>query len=68
VVNVLLTPPAGRERLYAVWSRAPLSRERLTDLGRPGVAVRDVQRVQEAVDELPPEDWRAVLLVLDHEG
>jgi hypothetical protein len=68
VVNVLLTPPAGRERLYAVWSRAPLSREHLTDLGRPGVAVRDMQKVQEAVDELPAEDWHAVLLVLDHEG
>lgn len=68
VVNVLLTPPAGRERLYAVWSRVPLSREHLTDLGRPGVAVRDVQRVQEAVEQLQPEDWHAVLLVLDHQG
>jgi hypothetical protein len=68
VVNVLLTPPAGRERLYAVWSQAPLSRERLTDLGRPGVATRDMEKMQDAVDALPPEDWHAVLLVLDHEG
>jgi hypothetical protein len=68
VVNVQLTPPAGRERLYAVWSRVPLSREHLSDLGRPGVAVRDVTRVQETLDELHPDDWHAVLLVLDHEG
>ncbi len=68
VVNVVLTPPAGRERLYAVWSRSPLSRHRLTGLARPGAALRDMQRVQEAVEELRPEDWHAVLLVLDHEA
>jgi hypothetical protein len=66
VANVLLTPPAGQERLYAVWSRVPLSRERLANLSRPGVTLRDMQRVQEAVDELPAEDWQAVLLVLEH--
>jgi hypothetical protein len=66
VASVVLTPPAGQERVYAVWSRQPLSRERLASLAQPGVTVRDMQRVQEAVDELRPEDWRAVLLVLEH--
>lgn len=67
VANVMLTPPAGRERLYAVWSRAPLSQDDLRDLGSPGVATRDLKRVQDVIDELRPEDWHAVLLMLDHE-
>ncbi len=66
VARVLLTPPAGQERLYAVWSRVPLSRERLQGLARPGVTLRDMVRVQEAVNELRPEDWHAVLLLLEH--
>jgi hypothetical protein len=66
VASVLLTPPAGQERLYAVWSRVSLSRERLASLVRPGVTLRDMQRVQEVVAELRPEDWHAVLLVLEH--
>jgi hypothetical protein len=66
VASVVLTPPAGQERLYAVWSRVPLSRERLASLAHPGVTLRDMQRVQDAVDELRPEDWHAVLLVLEH--
>jgi hypothetical protein len=68
VASVVLTPPAGQERLYAVWSRVPLARERLAGLSQPGVATRDMKRVQEAVDELRPEDWHAVLLVLEHVG
>jgi hypothetical protein len=66
VASVVLTPPAGQERLYAVWSRVPLPRERLAGLTREGVTMRDMVRVQEAVEELRPEDWQAVLLVLEH--
>jgi hypothetical protein len=66
VASVVLTPPAGQERLYAVWSRVPLSRDRLAGLAHPGVTVRDMQRVQDVVQELRPEDWHAVLLVLEH--
>src|SRR5205807_2594104 len=40
VARVVLTPPAGQERLYAVWSRVPLSRDRLQGLARPGVSLR----------------------------
>jgi hypothetical protein len=68
VARVVLTPPAGQERLYAVWSRVPLSRDRLAGLARPGLVTRDMQRVQEAVDELKSDDWHAVLLVLEHEA
>lgn len=68
VVNVVLTPPAGRERVVAVWSRAPLSREAMSELGRPGVATRDMQRVQSAVDAMRPEDWHAVMVTVEHEG
>ena len=66
VARVVLTPPAGQERLYAVWSRRPLPREQLASLARPGATLRDMQRVQDAVDQLGPQDWQAVLLVLDH--
>lgn len=68
VVDVVLTPPAGRERVVAVWSRTPLSREAMTELGRPGVATRDMQRVQASVDVMRPEDWHAVLVMVEHEG
>lgn len=66
VANVMLTPPAGREKLYAVWSRVPLARQHLQALGKPGVSTRDMQRMQDAVEELRPDDWHAVVLVLDH--
>lgn len=58
VLDVELTPPAGRERLYAVWTRTPLKPD--------GVRARDMRRVEEALSELRPEDWHAVLLELDH--
>ncbi len=73
-----MTPPAGRERLFAVWTRQPLSL-RLDQLhslverkngdspaSRPYVATRDMKRVQQSVQQLRPEDWHAVVLELDH--
>ena len=70
-----LAPPAGRERLVAVWSRAPLplSPEGLRRLaGDDQVtgayrATRDLERVQESVLDLVPEDWHALVLELDHQ-
>ena len=72
------TPPAGPERLFAVWTRQPLSL-RLDQLhslverknedspaSRPYVATRDMKRVQQSVQQLRPEDWHAVVLELDH--
>jgi hypothetical protein len=79
VLDVEMTPPAGCERLCAVWSRVPL----LLDLGqlnnlveksgarraasRPYVATRDMKRVQQEIQQLRPGDWHAVVLELDHE-
>jgi hypothetical protein len=56
--DVELTPPVGRERVYAVWSREPLALERGT--------LRDMKRVQESLGQRRPDDWHAVLLELAH--
>jgi hypothetical protein len=74
VVDVELTPPTGRERLFALWSRAPLSLgpEELLGLAEGGQvpgpyrATRDMARVQESVQRLAPADWHAVVLELNH--
>jgi serine/threonine protein kinase len=78
ISDVEMTPPAGRERLFAVWTRQPLSL-RLDQLhglvepakgespaSRPYVATRDMKRVQRSVQQLRPEDWHSVVLELDH--
>jgi hypothetical protein len=75
VLDVELTPPAGRERLIAFWSRMPLPLHELTSLARTraeGVsqsycATRDMERVGGVVRKLPREDWHAVVLELDHQ-
>jgi hypothetical protein len=66
IADVQMTPPAGKERLYAVWSRTPLAVAQLSDLIRPGPALRDMRRVQDKLEELRPEDWHAVMLELEH--
>ncbi|MFI5453923.1 MAG: DUF4384 domain-containing protein [Isosphaerales bacterium] len=78
VVDVEMTPPAGRERLFAVWTRQTLPmrldqlhslvkrREGDSPASRPYVATRDMKRVQQSVQQLRPEDWHAVVLELDH--
>jgi serine/threonine protein kinase len=78
IVDVEMTPPAGRERLLAVWTSRPLSL-RLDQLhsfvegtsakppaSRPYVATRDMKRVQQSVQQLRPEEWHAVVLELEH--
>jgi serine/threonine protein kinase len=79
VMDVEMTPPAGRERLFAVWSRQPLplrldrlrslveSKGKRTPTSRSYVATRDMNRVQQSVEGLPPEDWKAVSVELEHE-
>ena len=78
IVDVEMTPPTGRERLFAVWTLQPLSLrldqlhsllERKpgdTPASRPYVATRDMKRVQQSVQQLRPEDWHGVVLELDH--
>jgi serine/threonine protein kinase len=76
VLDIELTPPAGQERLFALWNREPLPL-RLDELlglaehGRlpasePYRATRDMKRVQESIRDLSPEDWQAVVLELNH--
>jgi hypothetical protein len=78
IVDVEMTPPAGKERPFAVWTRQPLPL-RLDELhslvqrqsagspaSRPYMATRDMKRVQQSVQKLRPEDWHAVVLELDH--
>jgi serine/threonine protein kinase len=78
IVDVEMTHPVGRERLFAVWTRQPLllRLDQLHSLverqngdppaSRPYVATRDMKRVQQSVQQLKPEDWHAVVLELDH--
>lgn len=68
IADVEMTPPAGAERLYGVWSVAPLAAHELTAVARGGVAERDMKRVNEALAPLPVGGWHAVLLELDHQA
>jgi hypothetical protein len=77
VLDVEMTPPAGHERLFAVWTRMPppLRLDRLQSLveqsgrktlgSQPYVATRDMKRVQQSIEQLRPEDWHAVVLELE---
>lgn len=71
-----MTPPTGRERLFAVWSKEPLplKSEDLPGLvggphgpiSRPYVATRDMRRVQQSVRQVGPGNWYSVALELEH--
>ena len=71
VPDVELTPPAGRERLLAVWLRTPLALADLLgpDVGGPADLVspayrstRQLERLQETLLRLPAGSWQAVVL------
>jgi serine/threonine protein kinase len=76
ILDIELTPPAGRERLFALWTRIPLALrlDELRGLAERGEfpisgayrATRDMERVQESVQRLEPADWQAVVLELNH--
>jgi hypothetical protein len=76
VLDIELEPPAGRERLFAVWGREPLPLrvEEMHSLAegrgaagsRPYRASRDMRRVKEAVQQAGRGDCRVVVLELDH--
>jgi serine/threonine-protein kinase len=69
-VTVELTPPAGPERLFALWTRRPLPLclEELRSLAETEAyrATRDMVRVQESLGALPAGDRQAVVLELEH--
>jgi hypothetical protein len=77
ILDVALTPPAGAERLFALWSREPLPLrpDELLSLAERGEvpgsgpyrATRDMVRVRQSVLGLPPDGWQAVVLELDHQ-
>jgi serine/threonine protein kinase len=72
ILDVELTPPAGRERLFAVWSRQPAPFEELAALAvsrasaTPYRATRDMKRVQDAVGRLEPQDRRVLVVEVEH--
>jgi serine/threonine protein kinase len=77
ILDVELTLPAGRERVFALWTRAPLPL-RLDELrslvergevptGGAYRATRDMVRVRQSMHGLRPEDRQAVVLELDHQ-
>jgi serine/threonine protein kinase len=76
ILDVELTPPAGRERLFALWTREPLplNLDELRHVAERGElpvsgpyrATRDMVRVQEMVQHLGPYGWHAAVLELDH--
>jgi hypothetical protein len=77
ILAVELTPPTGTERLCALWTRRPLPLplEELRGLvgqgtvpgGGPYRATRDMVRVQQSLQQLPPDDRHAVVLELNHQ-
>ena len=78
VLDVEMTPPAGRERLFALWCRQPLpirldwlqslveSRGKNSPTSRSYVATRDMKRVRQSVEQLSPDDWESISVELDH--
>jgi serine/threonine protein kinase len=76
VLDIELSPPAGSERVFALWSRnpLPLRPDELRHLAEGGGlphsepyrATRDLNRVQESLEQLGPEEWQVVVLGLDH--
>jgi tRNA A-37 threonylcarbamoyl transferase component Bud32 len=74
ITDVALTPPAGNERLVAVWSQEALALAQAIELTQAGPAnlsrsyhaTRNMERVQQSIQQLPREQWHAVVLELDH--
>jgi serine/threonine protein kinase len=71
VGETVLTPPAGSERLVAVWSREPLTvrlEDVLGQVSAPGPyrATRDIALLEESVHGLPADAWHAAVVELDH--
>ena len=76
VADVTAEPPYGRERIFAVWTRAiwPLEPSEwlsLAEHGRAPVsgpyrATRNLVRARDRIGSLKPSDWHAVVIALDH--
>jgi serine/threonine protein kinase len=72
ILDVEMTAPAGRERLFAVWSTQPLNLEHLSALAEPSSlsapyrATRDMKRVKASVNEFPPQHRHVVVVEVEH--
>ncbi|MGL4553159.1 MAG: protein kinase domain-containing protein, partial [Gemmataceae bacterium] len=76
LIDVEMTPPAGNERIFALWTREPLPlrleelRSLVEQAGTPTAgayrATRDMARVKESLDGVPADDRRAAVLELEH--
>jgi serine/threonine protein kinase len=75
IADVMATPPAGSERVFAVWSREPLPLS-LSELARQAAdeapvspayrATRNLVLVEQSVQRLRGEDWQAAVVELEH--
>jgi serine/threonine-protein kinase len=73
---VEVTPPSGRERLVAAWSRHPLAFNQVVQLVKkpegsvsaPYCATRDLERVDQTVRRQGADDRHVVVLELEHEA
>jgi serine/threonine protein kinase len=72
--ELVLDPPAGKERVFAVWSSGPLpvkvrelrSLVEEEDGSKASRSSRDIVRVRRAVEETGPAECRVVVLELEH--
>jgi hypothetical protein len=78
VLEVEMTPPTGRERLFAIWSRDPrvippenlhsVAGHETSSSSRPYHSTRDMVRIRQSTQSFKKDDWHAVSLELDHHG
>ena len=76
IVEVEITPPNGRERLFAIWSAARLglnlqdleieTRDQDSSLTSQYRATRQMLQLTDHFAGLPADEWRAVALELGH--
>jgi hypothetical protein len=76
LLDIVLTPPAGPERVFALWSQRPLVLDlhelrEVAGEGQPPVsasyrATRDMQRLQETLRQLGQDEWHVTVLNLNH--
>jgi hypothetical protein len=76
ILDVEMAPPAGSERLVAIWTRdrLPLQLEEISRIAAPVgdaisspyIATRDMKRVRRSLLELPRQDWSVAILQFNH--
>jgi serine/threonine protein kinase len=72
ILDVEITPPTGRERLFAVWSREPLRVDQLAGVAnKDGAskhyrATRDMKRLRDSVRQLQPESRCVAVVEVEH--